>query len=36
VSAFLSNVNTRRPVEEYIEFGKHFLKILALLTCKEI
>jgi len=25
VSAFLSNVNTRRPVEEYIEFGKHFL-----------
>ena len=25
VSAFLSNVNSRRPVEEYIEFGKHFL-----------
>ena len=25
VSAFLSNVNSRRPVEEYIEFGKHLL-----------
>ena len=25
VSAFLSNVNSRRPLEEYIEFGKHFL-----------
>ena len=25
VSAFLSNVNSHRPVEEYIKFGKHLL-----------